>query len=169
MRRRHARHRSRFTPFVSGTVLRIGSAADHQFVAQLGARTLWDSVAPFRHADDTMLEASFDRLLQFVWEQSHVLLLALQDDRPVAFLLLLDGFPDEVTLMPQAFVAYMAVEPHHRRQGIATALLRRAEEMARERGLPYVALMVTENNRAAQRTYKAAGYLTERRLLCKPL
>lgn len=154
---------------MSRVVLRLGTAEDRMFVWELGAQTLWDSVAPFRTADDIMLRVSFERLLHFVWEQSHVLLLALRDDCPIGFLLLLDGFPDEVTLAPQAFVAYMAVEPRHRRKGIGASLLRRAEELARERGLPYVALMVTENNRAAQRTYEAAGYLTERRLLCKPL
>lgn len=169
MCRRCFSDRPRFAPLLSRLTLRLGSPSDRTFVSELGARTLWDSVAPFRTADDTMLRVSFERLLHFVWEQSHVLLLALQDDRPVGFLLLLDGFPDEVTLTPQAFVAYMAVEPNHRRQGMGTALLRRAEELARERGLPNVALMVTENNRAAQRIYEAAGYLTERRLLCKPL
>lgn len=154
---------------MSETVLRMGSAADRAFVAELGSKTLRDSVAPFRTADDAMLGTSFDRLLDFVWQQSHVLLLAVHAGRPVAFLILLDNLPDEVTLTPQAFVAYMAVDPRHRRQGIGTALLRRAENMARERGLSYLALMVTEQNEAARHTYEAAGYLTERRLLCKPL
>jgi len=30
-------------------------------------------------------------------------------------------------------------------------------------------LMVTEDNAAARAVYERAGYLTERRLLCKPL
>ncbi len=151
------------------TTLRIGSARDRQYVAELGARTLRDSVAPFRPANQAMLEASFERLLHFVWGQSHVLLLAVNDDRRVGFLLLLDTLPDEVTLTPQAFIAYMAVEPDYRKQSIGSALLRRAELIARDRGLSYVGLMVTEHNIAARATYESAGYLTERRLLCKVL
>jgi ribosomal protein S18 acetylase RimI-like enzyme len=77
--------------------------------------------------------------------------------------------PDEVTLEPQAFIAYMAVEPHARRQGVAAALLAGAEAAARERGRTHVALMVTEENDAARELYAQAGYFTERRLLCKIL
>ena len=82
---------------------------------------------------------------------------------------MLDDLPDEVTLLPQAFVAYMAVEPGVRRDGVGTALLAAAEDEARRRGLPYMALMVTEENAAARRLYERGGYRTERRLLCKPL
>ncbi|MHB8357563.1 MAG: GNAT family N-acetyltransferase [Vulcanimicrobiaceae bacterium] len=44
-----------------------------------------------------------------------------------------------------------------------------AEDEARRRGLPYMGLMVTEDNAAARALYDSAGYLTERRLLCKRL
>ncbi len=69
----------------------------------------------------------------------------------------------------QGFVAYMAVDPQQRRFGVGSALLAAAEDEARRRGLPYMALMVTEENEAARRLYRRSGYRTERRLLCKPL
>ena len=116
-----------------------------------------------------MLEASYDGLLDFVFRQSHVLLLADDNEKRVGFILMLDTMPDEVTRMPQGFVAYMAVEPSHRGRGIASRLLAAAEDEARRRGLPYMGLMVTEDNAAARALYERAGYLTERRLLCKPL
>jgi ribosomal protein S18 acetylase RimI-like enzyme len=53
--------------------------------------------------------------------------------------------------------------------GIAAHLLAAAEDEARVRGLEYLALMVTEENAAARELYAQAGYVTERRLLCKPL
>ena len=56
-----------------------------------------------------------------------------------------------------------------RRGGVGSALLERAEDEARKRGAPYMALMVTEENAAARALYERAGYLTERRLLCKAL
>ncbi|MDQ6825621.1 MAG: GNAT family N-acetyltransferase [Candidatus Eremiobacteraeota bacterium] len=151
------------------TLIRVGTAVDRRFVAELGAGTVSDSVAPFRSAEQAMVEMSFERLLNFVWEQSHILLVALNEDRRVGFLLLLDTFPDEVTGMPQAFIAYMAVKPEYRRQGIGSALLHRAEVIARDLGLPYMALMVTEHNEAGRVVYENAGYITERRLLCKIL
>jgi ribosomal protein S18 acetylase RimI-like enzyme len=85
------------------------------------------------------------------------------------FLLLITDLPDEVTLMPQGFVAYMAVEPAWQRRGIGAQLLEIAEDEARRMGLPYMSMMVTEDNTAARELYERAGYFTERRLLCKAL
>ena len=103
-------------------------------------------------------------------DRSHVLLIAQDDvDGPLGFLLMLDDLPDEVTGLLQGFVAYMAVEPDARRRGVGARLLAAAEDAARVRGLPFMALMVTEDNDAARELYAQAGYATERRLLCKPL
>ena len=63
----------------------------------------------------------------------------------------------------------LGVEPDARRRGIATALLAEAEKIARERKLPCIAMMVTEENDTARRVYERAGFVTERRLMCKPL
>ncbi|MGB9650319.1 MAG: GNAT family N-acetyltransferase, partial [Candidatus Cybelea sp.] len=112
---------------------------------------------------------AFDRLCEVVDSQSHVTLIASRNGESVGFLLMLDNLPDEVTLLPQAFVAYMAVEPSVRKAGVGAALLAAAEDEARRRGLPYMALMVTEENAPALRLYERGGYRTERRLLCKPL
>jgi ribosomal protein S18 acetylase RimI-like enzyme len=150
-------------------VIREGRAEDRPFVEDLGRRTMGDSVAQFRYVNGAMLEASYDGLLDFVFRQSHVLLIAEEAQQRAGFILMLDTMPDEVTRMPQGFVAYMAVEPSHRCRGIGSRLLAAAEDEARRRGLPYMGLMVTEDNAAARALYERAGYLTERRLLCKPL
>jgi ribosomal protein S18 acetylase RimI-like enzyme len=107
--------------------------------------------------------------LDFIFAQSHVTLIAHERDKRLGFLLLLDSLPDEVTMSPQAFIAYMAVEPEARRRGIGRALLNAAEQSARERGLPTISMMVTESNVPALELYTSSGYGTERRLLCKPL
>ncbi len=145
------------------------AAADREFVKALGRRCVMSSVSPLRPASEANARAAFDRLCEIVEGQSHVTLIAQRDGERAGFLLLLDDLPDEVTLLPQAFVAYMAVEPDRRREGIAAALLAAAEDEARRRGAPYMALMVTDENEAARRLYERRGYLTERRLLCKPL
>jgi ribosomal protein S18 acetylase RimI-like enzyme len=150
-------------------VIREGRVEDRAFVADLGKRTMGDSVAKFRYSNDSMLEASYEGLLDFVFRQAHILFIAERTGRRAGFVLMLDTMPDEVTRMPQAFIAYMAVEPSLRRYGIGSRLLAAAEDEARKRGLPYMGLMVTEDNAAARALYERAGYLTERRLLCKPL
>jgi ribosomal protein S18 acetylase RimI-like enzyme len=150
-------------------VIREGGLQDRAFAQDLGRRTIGDSVAPFRYSNEAMVQASFDNLLDFVFGQSHVFFVAESEGRRAGFILMLDAMPDEVTRMPQGFVAYMGVEPWARHRGIALRLLAAAEDEARRRGLPYMGLMVTEDNGAARALYERAGYLTERRLLCKPL
>jgi ribosomal protein S18 acetylase RimI-like enzyme len=150
---------------------RAGAAAaeDRAFVRELGRRSAMTSVASLRRTTESAVRGAFDRLCDIVEEQSHVVLVAELDRTRVGFLLLLDALPDEVTLLPQGFIAYMAVEPRCRRRGVGGALLAAAEDEAKARGLPYMALMVTEENEAARRLYEGRAYRTERRLLCKPL
>ncbi len=157
-------------PLTSAITLRRGDARDRPFVSDLGRRTAVDSISALRPAPPALVQASYEHLVDYAFERSHVLLIAESAlDGPVGFLLMLDDLPDEVTALPQAFVAYMAVEPVMRRRGVAARLLEAAEEAARGRKLPALALMVSEDNAAARELYAQAGYATERRLLCKPL
>lgn len=149
--------------------VRAAGAADDAFVRDLGRREALSSVSAYRSAPLPMVRASYDRLLDIVEGQTHVTLIACDGERRAGFLLMLDAMPDEVTGMPQGFVAYMAVEPGERRRGVGAALLAAAEDEAKRQGLPYMALMVTEDNLAARALYESAGYVTERRLLCKKL
>lgn len=149
--------------------VRKASGDDRDFVRDLAERTVMQSVAAFRHTPETLVRIALARLLEIVETQSHVTLIAQAEGTRAGFLLLLDDLPDEVTTTPQGFIAYMAVEQARRGQGIGSALLAAAEDEARRRGLPYMALMVTEDNAAARRLYESSGYITERRLLCKQL
>lgn len=167
-------HRSGLAPGVTLEVRHAEDAgargaADAAFVKSLGRDCVMSSVASLRPTSESNARAAFDRLYDVVEDQSHVTFIAERAGERVGFLLLLDGLPDEVTLLPQAFVAYMAVAPDARGRGAGAALLAVAEDEARRRLLPYMALMVTEENEAARRLYERAGYRTERRLLCKPL
>lgn len=149
--------------------VRRGGAADRGFILDLGRRTVSDSVSSLRNPAPGLVVGSYERLIDFALDQSHESFIATSAGEPLGFLLMLDALPDEVTGLEQAFVVYMAVEPHARRMGIAAHLLAAAEDAARARGLEYLALMVTEENAAARELYAQAGYFTERRLLCKPL
>jgi ribosomal protein S18 acetylase RimI-like enzyme len=174
MPQRRADHGSRFAPRVTVDV-RIGERegphadVDRAFVKALGRRSAIASVGSLRPASEANVREAFDRLTAIVESQSHLTLIAQRNGERVGFLLLLDDLPDDVTLLQGAFVAYMAVEPSSRRSGVGTALLAAAEDEARRRGLPYIALMVSEENEAARHLYDRGGYSTQRRLLCKPL
>ena len=149
--------------------IREAAPGDWRFIEALGKRTVMDSVSTLRHATPNAVFANFERLLEIVEGRRHVALIAEVDDDPAGFMLVLDSLPDEVTGDDQAFVAYMAVDPAMRGTGIGAAMLARAEDEARMRGAPYMALMVTEENAAARNLYERAGYVVERRLMCKTL
>ena len=149
--------------------VRAATKDDRSFIEGLGKRTAMDSVSSLRRAEPAAVIENFERLLAIVEKREHLALVAEIDGKPAGFMLTLDSLPDEVTGDDQAFVVYMAVERDARGAGVGSALLERAEDEARKRGAPYMALMVTEENAAARALYERAGYRTERRLLCKTL
>lgn len=59
---------------------------------------------------------------------------------------------------PYAEVTELFVRPRWRRRGIGRALLRAAEELARQRGAEEVLVLTGLRNHAAQALYRAAGF-----------
>jgi ribosomal protein S18 acetylase RimI-like enzyme len=155
---------------MTALTLRRGTSADRAFVLDLGKRTTLASMSAVRPAPAASIDASYAQLVEFAFDRAYDLIVAeFALTGPVGFVLMLTDLPDEVTGSEQGFVAYMAVEPDARRHGVGKALLTAAEDAARARGLPFVSLMVTESNASARELYAQAGYVTERRLLCKAL
>jgi ribosomal protein S18 acetylase RimI-like enzyme len=154
------------TPAIS---IRIGDSRDRDFVLDLGRRVAATSVSTIRPAPMALVEMAYERLIGYIFGRGFDLLVAADARRPLGFLLLLRDLPDEVTATEQAFVAYMAVEPDARRQGIGAALLRGAEDLARAEGLAFLSLMVTEDNLAARNLYDRFGLRTERRMMTKAI
>jgi ribosomal protein S18 acetylase RimI-like enzyme len=142
---------------------------DRLFVWDLGRRSAESSVSEVRPGRLEDVVVAFERLLDFVYRRQHEVLIAELDGEPVGFLLLTFDIPDEVTLTDQAFVAYTAVEPHARRRGAARALLEEAERRGRAAGRAFISLMVTEDNLAARALYETSAFVTERRMMTKPL
>lgn len=56
------------------------------------------------------------------------------------------------------WVYYLAVAPCHRRQGIASDLIKAAENWLRDRDAPKIQLMVQDDNEEAVSFYRAIGY-----------
>jgi ribosomal protein S18 acetylase RimI-like enzyme len=148
--------------------VRRARSGDRRFVEALGAETAHIGVSAIRPADADTTARAFHRLLAFCDERPKtVTLIAESAGIPVGFLLLVTDIPDDVTQSPQAFVAYMAVEPAARRRGAAAKLLAAAEEEARSLGLPHLSLMVTADNAPARALYRRFGFTDERLVLTK--
>jgi ribosomal protein S18 acetylase RimI-like enzyme len=149
--------------------IRRGTARDRAFVVDLGRRVSPASVSSMRIALPPLVEGAYERLVEYVLAREHDILIAECGAEAVGFALLIYDLPDEITLAEQTFIAYMAVEPAWQRRGIARILLANIEDQARKRGLPYLSLMVTEENDAARELYAGAGFITERRMMTKAL
>lgn len=154
------------TPAIS---IRTGDGRDREFVLDLGRRVAATSISTIRPAPTALVEMAYERLIGYIFGHPFDLLIATAGERSCGFLLLLRNLPDEVTSTEQAFVAYMAVEPDARRQGIGAALLRGAEDLARADGLAFLSLMVTEDNLPARTLYERFGLSTERRMMTKAI
>ena len=64
----------------------------------------------------------------------------------------------------RGWVYYVAVSPRHRRQGIGTALMKRAEEELAGLGCPKLNLQVRASNEEVVAFYRKLGYETEERI-----
>jgi ribosomal protein S18 acetylase RimI-like enzyme len=89
--------------------------------------------------------------------------------QPELFLVAASG-PDVIgTVMAgydghRGWIYTVAVSPRHRRQGVGTALIRRAEEALTALGCPKVNLQVRATNRGVVAFYEAVGYAVEERV-----
>jgi ribosomal protein S18 acetylase RimI-like enzyme len=149
--------------------IRRGTVRDRAFVVDLGRRVSPTSVSSLRTSLAPLVEGAYERLVEYVLAREHDILIAEVDGAPRGFALLIYDLPDEITLTEQTFIAYMAVEPEWQRRGIAALLLAQTEDQARKRGLPYLSLMVTEENAPALALYERSGFSTERRMMTKAL
>ncbi|MGJ5673496.1 MAG: GNAT family N-acetyltransferase [Nostochopsis sp.] len=68
---------------------------------------------------------------------------------------------DQLTGDRHAHIFLLYVVPEHRRRGIATALMRYAEDWAKKRGDQQIGLQVFQSNQAALNLYNHLGYETQ--------
>jgi ribosomal protein S18 acetylase RimI-like enzyme len=58
----------------------------------------------------------------------------------------------------RGWINYLAVSPHHRRQGIGRRIMEEAEKRLKSAGCPKINLQVRETNRAVIQFYERIGY-----------
>ena len=68
------------------------------------------------------------------------------------------GYAGMHTMFDEAYITNVAVRPDMRRQGIATALLRRLESIAKMSEVTRMLLEVRESNDAARSAYEKQGF-----------
>ncbi|MDP8929889.1 MAG: GNAT family N-acetyltransferase [Actinomycetota bacterium] len=92
---------------------------------------------------------------KFLTSEGHHLLVAFEQDRPVAFISGVETtHPDKGTEM---FLYELSVHPEHRRRGIGKALVDSLADLARSRGCYGMWVGTEPDNAAALATYRAAG------------
>lgn len=69
------------------------------------------------------------------------------------------GYVGCQTVLDEGYITNVAVLPTYRKQGIGRALLTELAAIAKEQALCFVTLEVRQSNQAAQRLYKAMGYI----------
>ena len=68
------------------------------------------------------------------------------------------GYVGMMCVLDEGQIINLAVHPDARRRGIGRALIEKLEELAKERGLVYLALEVRESNDAARSLYVLMGW-----------
>jgi len=142
---------------------------DRAFIDNLGATSAQETISPLRLVPIHVAADGFRKLLEYCDGRSRAVLVAERDGERAGFAIVLFDLLDEVSQRTQAFIAYMAVAPSHRRRGVAMALLEASEEEARRAGLSHVTLMVTEASEPARALYAKAGFLDERVQMTKQI
>lgn len=102
-------------------------------------------------------------------ELTHEIFLALDEKGKRAGLIWLTVSDYQYTGEKRCFVLQIYVAPPYRRKGLGRALMKIAEEWARERGLRTIALHVGATNRQALEFYRALGFSEESVLMNKSL
>jgi len=131
-------------------IVRAVTDADHPAWAAMRTR-LWPD------ADPKELESELAGL--FALDPPYTVYIAEDDGRQIGFIELwvrsyAEGGPPE----PSAYVEGLWVEPGHRRSGVATALLRAAEDWARGKGFRWLGSDAEARNTDSHAWHKAAGF-----------
>lgn len=149
---------------VQGYRLRQGSGLDRSLLVHFLAQTYEElsGTQTFTHLADTV-DRHLSRETPLWWVET-------ADDvaRPVACLWLGNAIDQEAGDR-HGYILGLYVMPEHRRRGIATALLRLAQDWARQRGDRKIGLQVFANNTAALALYRKLGYQTHSLWLTRPL
>ena len=149
---------------VPGYGIRRGSKSDRSLLVQFLSKT-YEEVAGtqrFYHLAQTV-DRHLSEQTPIWWVDTDP-----QSDSPVACLWLGNAIDQHIGDR-HSYVLVLYVLPEHRRQGIATALLGKAQDWAQARGDRQIGLQVFMNNPGAIALYQKFGFQTHSLWLTKRL
>ncbi|MBN1858765.1 GNAT family N-acetyltransferase [Candidatus Bipolaricaulota bacterium] len=126
---------------------------DPQLMCALGGRSAASSTPSDLH------DAAISR-------ESTLILIADSDSKPAGILVSVQ-VPKLDRRRGFLFVDELQILPAFRRRGIARALVHRAQEIAKEKGLSGIRLLVRPRNGAARNLYRALGFSAAKTFLCQ--
>lgn len=165
-------------PLIPGYSLRVGSGLDRALLVKFMRRT-YREIYPqqeFSHLAETV-NAYLSRETPIWWVDE------LQGDGPEAVLpdaiaplvqqpigcLWVGNGTDQIRGTRYSHILLIYVMAEHRRRGIGSALVRHAEQYARDRGDDRIGLQVFQSNQPALRLYQSMGYASQALWMTKPL
>lgn len=155
-------------PLLPGYQLQLGSGKDRAQLLKflsLSYRELFPDVEDFGHLAQTV-DRYFAANTPLWW---------VREDRPGSpefakiACLWMGTAVDQVRGDRYAHVFLLYVRPEHRRRGIGSALMSRAQDFAKARGDRQISLQVFSSNDAAIHLYRTLGYQTKSFLMLKDL
>jgi len=154
--------------------IRQATAMDLLRVRQSVVETAWQDLPPAQKSRYSRAEIEsqvthlFEDLLSRA-ELNHVVLLAETEEGTYMGHVWLGETTDAYTGARRGYIYDIYVSPAYRRKGVATEILHKAEQIARERGQREIGLTVAVHNERAQKFYARAGFHVERLLMSKAI
>ena len=151
-------------------LIRLARADDDAFILALAARFVECELPPWRQrgACANGLRADIERHLREQPPGSQVFVAESEDGERAGFMHL-QTVPDAFTDARNCHVADLAVATDHEGRGIASALLRFAEEWARRHRCRHLTLAVFPRNERARALYERHGFGVDLLRMAKPL
>lgn len=151
-------------PLLAGYQLRVGSCQDRALLVQFIQKTyreLFPQLHSFTHLRDTV-ERYLSAQTPLWWVEP------IETPSAIACLWMGKAI-DQATGDRYTHIFLLYVAPPHRRQGIATALMEKAQAWAKASGDRQIGLQVFQHNQNALNLYHRLGFQTQSLLMLKPL
>ena len=135
-------------------------ARDARDFAALNYRTFRDSIPPEEPVDEEFFRSHHKWLLERYcpWDGSRNTILVAEVSGKYAGHCWIGTQTDFFTRVEEPWIFDISVQPQFRKRGLASAMLKAAQDFLKERGFKHVGLQVIAHNTAARKMYEKFGY-----------
>jgi ribosomal protein S18 acetylase RimI-like enzyme len=154
-------------------IIREAKTSDLEKIIALAVDSVVFSQSPFR---DTPLEEvkrfrqkDLSQLFGLLGQPHVGVFVAEEEGEFVGHVIVLSGVVESVSGEEQGWIIDLSVKPSFWGKGISKALSEKAEAFVLSKGLKYLGLGVTSQNKRAVRFYEKMGFVEERKRMIKRL